>query len=130
MSRLGKILLILVILAAVTVGVYAVARNSKKKDGSLKEVEVTQGTIVEKAVAGVTRALMGERVLLSARWQREKRRDGDPYQLLGGRALLRLPVGEIQLSGTNLADEEYLDVAGQPAAGRALTVGYRVELGR
>ena len=51
MSRLGKILLILVILAAVTVGVYAVARNSKKKDGSLKEVEVTQGTIVEKAVA-------------------------------------------------------------------------------
>jgi multidrug resistance efflux pump len=51
MSRLGKILLILIVLAAVTVGVYAVARNSKKKDGSLKEVEVTQGTIVEKAVA-------------------------------------------------------------------------------
>lgn len=51
MSRLGKILLVLVILAAVTVGVYAVARNSKKKDGAFKEVEVTQGTIVEKAVA-------------------------------------------------------------------------------
>src|SRR5687768_16225954 len=51
MSRLGKILVALVILAAITVGVYAVARNSKKKDGELKEVEVTQGTIVEKAVA-------------------------------------------------------------------------------
>ena len=51
MSRLGKILLVLVILAGITVGVYAVARNSKKTDGDLKEVEVTQGTIVEKAVA-------------------------------------------------------------------------------
>src|SRR5688572_8271612 len=51
MSRLGKILLVLIVLAGITVGVYAVARNSKKKDGELKEVEVTQGTIVEKAVA-------------------------------------------------------------------------------
>jgi HlyD family secretion protein len=51
MSRLGKILLILVVLAGASVGVYAVARNGKKKDGALKEVEVTQGTIVEKAVA-------------------------------------------------------------------------------
>jgi HlyD family secretion protein len=51
MSRLGKVLILLIILAAASVGVYAVARNSKKKDGGLKEVEVTQGTIVEKAVA-------------------------------------------------------------------------------
>jgi len=51
MSRLGKILLILILLAGVSVGVYAIARNGKKKDGGLKEVEVTQGTIVEKAVA-------------------------------------------------------------------------------
>jgi HlyD family secretion protein len=51
MSRLGKILVLLVILALASVGVYAVARNGKKKDGGLKEVEVTQGTIVEKAVA-------------------------------------------------------------------------------
>jgi HlyD family secretion protein len=51
MSRLGKILLILVVLAAGTVGVYAVVRSNSKKDGELKQVEVTQGTIVEKAVA-------------------------------------------------------------------------------
>jgi len=50
MSRLGKILLLLLILAGVTVGVYAFVRNGKKENG-LKEVEVTQGTIVEKAVA-------------------------------------------------------------------------------
>ena len=51
MSRLGKILLLLVILAALSVGAYAYVRNSQKKDGGLKQVEVTQGTIVEKAVA-------------------------------------------------------------------------------
>jgi len=51
MSRLGKILLLLVVLALGTVGVYAVVRNGQKKDDGLKEVEVTQGTIVEKAVA-------------------------------------------------------------------------------
>ena len=51
MSRLGKILLFLIILALGTVGVYAVVRNGQKKEGGLKEVEVTTGTIVEKAVA-------------------------------------------------------------------------------
>jgi HlyD family secretion protein len=51
MSRLGKILAVLIVLALASVGVYAVARNGKKNDGGLKEVEVTQGTIVEKAVA-------------------------------------------------------------------------------
>jgi HlyD family secretion protein len=51
MSRLGKILLLLIVLALGTVGVYAVVRNGQKKEGGLKEVEVTQGTIVEKAVA-------------------------------------------------------------------------------
>ena len=51
MSRLGKILLVLIVLALGTVGVYAVVRNGQKKEGGLKEVEVTQGTIVEKAVA-------------------------------------------------------------------------------
>ncbi|MDP9191472.1 MAG: efflux RND transporter periplasmic adaptor subunit [Acidobacteriota bacterium] len=51
MSRLGKILVLLIILAVASVGVYAVARNGKKKEGGLKEVEVIQGTIVEKAVA-------------------------------------------------------------------------------
>jgi HlyD family secretion protein len=51
MSRLVKVLLVLLVLAAITVGIYAVTRSSKDKDGGLKEVEVTQGTIVEKAVA-------------------------------------------------------------------------------
>lgn len=51
MSRLGKILLILVILALGSVGVYALARNGKKNEGGLKEVAVENGTIVEKAVA-------------------------------------------------------------------------------
>ncbi|HYC62482.1 MAG TPA: efflux RND transporter periplasmic adaptor subunit [Thermoanaerobaculia bacterium] len=51
MSRLGKILILLVVLALISVGVYAFTRNSQTKDGGLKEVEVTQGTIVEKAVA-------------------------------------------------------------------------------
>ena len=39
------------VLALASVGVYAVARNGKKNEGGLKEVEVIQGTIVEKAVA-------------------------------------------------------------------------------
>lgn len=51
MSRLGKVLLFLIVVALVAVGAYAVVRNGNKKDGGLKEVEVTQGTIVEKAVA-------------------------------------------------------------------------------
>jgi HlyD family secretion protein len=51
MSRLGKILLFLVIAALITAGAYAYVRNGNKKDGAFKEVEVTQGTIVEKAVA-------------------------------------------------------------------------------
>jgi HlyD family secretion protein len=44
------VLIVLVILALGSVGVYAVTRNGKKKDG-LKEVAVENGTIVEKAVA-------------------------------------------------------------------------------
>ena len=51
MSRLGKVLVLLVVLALASVAVYAYARNGKKNDGGLKEVEVTNGTIVEKAVA-------------------------------------------------------------------------------
>ncbi|HEX7154518.1 MAG TPA: efflux RND transporter periplasmic adaptor subunit [Thermoanaerobaculia bacterium] len=51
MSKLGKILLILIILATASAGVYAFTRNNGKKDGDLKTVEVTKGEIVEKAVA-------------------------------------------------------------------------------
>ena len=51
MSRLTKILMFLIIAAVATVGVYAFVRKGGKGDGALKEVEVTTGTIVEKAVA-------------------------------------------------------------------------------
>ena len=51
MSKLMRVLLVLVLLAAVSAGVYAFTRNGKKNQNGLKEVEVTTGTIVEKAVA-------------------------------------------------------------------------------
>jgi HlyD family secretion protein len=51
MRKLWKTLFILIVLAGVSAGVYAWTRNSKKGDGGFKEVEVTQGSIVEKAVA-------------------------------------------------------------------------------
>lgn len=51
MRKLWRILIILIVLAGISVGVYAWSRNGKKNDGGLKEVEVTRGTIVEKAVA-------------------------------------------------------------------------------
>src|SRR3954471_3912515 len=51
MRKLWKTLLILVILAGGSAGVYAWTRNGKKNANGLKEVEVTTGSIVEKAVA-------------------------------------------------------------------------------
>src|SRR6478672_6818006 len=51
MSRLGRTLIILVAAALVSAGVYAWTRNGKKDANGLKEVEVTSGSIVEKAVA-------------------------------------------------------------------------------
>jgi HlyD family secretion protein len=51
MSRLGRTLLILILAAAVSAGVYAWTRNGKKDANGLKQVEVTTGSIVEKAVA-------------------------------------------------------------------------------
>jgi HlyD family secretion protein len=51
MRKLWKTLFVLVVLAAGSAGLYAWTRNSKKGDGDLKQVEVTQGSIVEKAVA-------------------------------------------------------------------------------
>ncbi|HVS33452.1 MAG TPA: efflux RND transporter periplasmic adaptor subunit [Thermoanaerobaculia bacterium] len=50
MSKLGRTLLILVIMAVASAGLYAWTRNGKDENG-LKQVEVTTGTIVEKAVA-------------------------------------------------------------------------------
>lgn len=50
MSKLWRILIVLVVLAAASAGVYAWTRNGKNGNG-LKEIEVTTGSIVEKAVA-------------------------------------------------------------------------------
>jgi HlyD family secretion protein len=51
MSRLGRTLIILILLAAASAAVYAYARNGKKDANGLKQVDVTSGSIVEKAVA-------------------------------------------------------------------------------
>ena len=51
MRKLWKTLLWLVVLAGASAAVYALSRNSKKSANGLKEVEVTTGSIVEKAVA-------------------------------------------------------------------------------
>jgi HlyD family secretion protein len=51
MRKLWKTLFILVVLAGASAGLYAWTRNGKKGDGGFKQVEVTQGSIVEKAVA-------------------------------------------------------------------------------
>ncbi|HXA15918.1 MAG TPA: efflux RND transporter periplasmic adaptor subunit [Thermoanaerobaculia bacterium] len=51
MRKLWKTLFILVVLAGASAGLYAWTRNGKKGDGDFKQVEVIQGSIVEKAVA-------------------------------------------------------------------------------
>ena len=51
MAKLWKTLIILVVLAGASAAVYAWSRNGKKNDGGLKQVEVSTGSIVEKAVA-------------------------------------------------------------------------------
>jgi len=51
MRKLGIVLLVLVVVAGGSVAVYAWARGGKKSKDGLKEVEVTSGSIVEKAVA-------------------------------------------------------------------------------
>lgn len=51
MGKLAKVFIILVVLAAVTVGVYAWVRGSTGDKNGLKQVEVTTGSITEKAVA-------------------------------------------------------------------------------
>ncbi|HEU4522960.1 MAG TPA: efflux RND transporter periplasmic adaptor subunit [Thermoanaerobaculia bacterium] len=51
MSKLWKTLLFLIVAAVASAGLYAWTRNGNKDANGLKEVEVTTGTIVEKAVA-------------------------------------------------------------------------------
>src|SRR3954447_10526637 len=51
MRKLWRILLILVVIAGASAAVYAWTRNGNKNANGLKEVDVTTGSIVEKAVA-------------------------------------------------------------------------------
>jgi HlyD family secretion protein len=51
MSKLFKILLLLVVLVAAAAGLYALARGGKGNDGELKLVTVEKGSITEKALA-------------------------------------------------------------------------------
>src|SRR5215468_1323385 len=51
MRKLWRILVILLLIAGASAAVYAWTRNGKKNGDGLKEVEVTTGAIVEKAVA-------------------------------------------------------------------------------
>jgi len=87
----------------------------------------------DRATLSVRRALLGDRLLLAGQVVRERRRGEAPHTLLGARARVELPVGALEFTGTNLTDESYPDLTtiyhGQPAAGRALRVAYRVEVG-
>src|SRR5881409_707852 len=51
MRKLWKTLIFLVVIAGASAAVYAISRNSKKGNEGPKLVEVTSGSIVEKAVA-------------------------------------------------------------------------------
>ncbi|MBI2213289.1 MAG: efflux RND transporter periplasmic adaptor subunit [Acidobacteria bacterium] len=51
MGKLAKILIILIVLAGGSAGLYAWARSNDKDKNGLKQIEVTAGSITEKAVA-------------------------------------------------------------------------------
>src|SRR5436190_17551903 len=51
MRKLWRILLLLIVVAGASAAVYAWTRSGKKNANGLKEVDVTTGSIVEKAVA-------------------------------------------------------------------------------
>src|SRR5438874_5057853 len=51
MRKLWKTLLFLVVIAGASAGVYALSRNGKKGNDGPKLVDVTTGSIIEKAVA-------------------------------------------------------------------------------
>jgi vitamin B12 transporter len=106
---------------------------------SLDEHDATSGLISRYALkpieqrtsVGVTRAVADGRVILSGSWLREHRRtEEDGHQQLGARARVRVPYGELDLIGSNLTDEVFNDITANPAPGRAITVGLRVELPR
>jgi len=51
MRKLWKTLIFLLVIAGASAAVYAISRNGKKANNGPKIVEVTTGSIVEKAVA-------------------------------------------------------------------------------
>src|SRR6266511_5373148 len=51
MRKLWRILLLLVVIAGASAAVYAWTRSGKKNANGLKEVDVTTGSITEKAIA-------------------------------------------------------------------------------
>lgn len=51
MGKIAKILLSMVVVAVLSLAIYGFARASTKKDSASKEIEVTTGSITEKAVA-------------------------------------------------------------------------------
>jgi outer membrane cobalamin receptor len=112
--------------------------------GTLLSVESAEATglqsryalrpLTQQATLALTRTLLDGRLLLSGRVLHARRlptqgTPGHGYELFGARALVRLPLGELTLDGTNLGDQGHVDVAGNPSAGRSLAVGYRVGLG-
>jgi outer membrane cobalamin receptor len=89
--------------------------------------------IQDRATVSVSRALLGDRLVLAGQLLRERRRGEAAHTLLGARARLELFMGALELTGMNLTDESYMDLTsiyhGQSAAGRMLRIAYRVEVG-
>lgn len=67
---------------------------------------------------------LGRGVTASVRWMRADRRGGDePYHLLDARVSWQADRVRLYLEGTNLADEDYPDITGHGAPGRAVVAG-------
>ena len=72
---------------------------------------------------GVERSL-GAGLSVSVRGSHERRKGEDSRLIWSNRAAVELPAGRLHLDLLNATDEEYLDVVGQPAAGRRVLAGY------
>jgi iron complex outermembrane receptor protein len=83
----------------------------------------------EQVKAGVGKTLFGV-VKLGVHLQRAVRRGEDPFNRLDLRAGLNLGPGRLYLDATNLTDEEYPDITGALAPGRAIHIGVEVGPGR
>jgi len=115
----------------VDAGASVLSLDSEEADGLISRYALRP--IQDRATLTVGRTLLGERLLLAGQLLRERRRGEEPHTLLGARARIAVPYGAIELTGTNLTDESYPDLTTaytlQPAAGRALRVAYRVQMG-